>query len=240
MPQVEDWTHYYQQEAGERRFLPDLDPSEKQRTAFAQMMLPPGPLGRTLDVGAGDGWLASVLSRRDGTEVTILDLVAERAGRAVRRTAGPGVVARAESLPFADATFDTVVMVEVLEHVIDLAVVLAEARRIALGGRLLITVPFEQKIPWVICPSCLERFPVDGHLHSFSVQSLRAILEENGLSPSEIRVHKQECVRRWQQIPPLRWLGPQAAGVVKRKLEEWRILDAPPGRFIGALVDPVK
>lgn len=240
MPQVEDWTRYYRHEATTRRFVPEEDPAEEERAAFAGQLLPAGSLGRTLDVGAGDGWLAAMLNRRPATAVTVLDLVPQRAERAARRVGGAGAAARAEQLPFAEGAFDTVVMIEVLEHVSDVAAVLAEVRRVALGGRLLITVPHEQKIPWVTCPCCLKEFPVDGHLHSFSAQSLRAMLEECGLSPREVTVYRRDIDRRWQQIPPFRWLGQRAGRAIKHRLEKWRIVDAPPGRFIGAMVDPVQ
>jgi SAM-dependent methyltransferase len=55
----------------------------------------------------------------------------------------PDVFADGARLPFRDASFDTVVLLEVLEHVADAPAVLDEiARVLKPGGRLLLSVPF--------------------------------------------------------------------------------------------------
>lgn len=57
--------------------------------------------------------------------------------------ANPNVLGIAEALPFRDHSFDTVICSEVLEHVRDPRVVLAEIARVTKSnGRLLATVPF--------------------------------------------------------------------------------------------------
>jgi SAM-dependent methyltransferase len=62
-------------------------------------------------------------------------------------SANPHVIATAEALPFGGGTFDAVICSEVLEHVPDPRVVLAEASRVLQpGGRLLIAVPFLYQI----------------------------------------------------------------------------------------------
>lgn len=229
-----DWDRYYEVEAQTRRFVPEHDPAEAERTAFALSLLPRGQLGRILEVGSGDGYLASTMAPRG--VVTCVDLVRQRVHRSIDRAGGTGVVARAEELPFASGAFDIVTMVEVLEHLPDLPRALNEIRRVGLGGVLVLTVPFEQKIPRVLCPSCHVEFPVDGHLHSFSAQKLHALLTEHGLQPLRIAVHRPEPVRRWESIPPLRWLGPSARLLLKRALRRAGILDTPPGRYLGAVV----
>jgi len=101
-----------------------------------------GPLAgeRLLDVGCGDGLLASQLARR-GALVTGLDADAEMLAAAKRRMAAPYHLAagRAESLPFADASFDGVVAVTVLCFVRGAERALAETARVLKpGGRLVI------------------------------------------------------------------------------------------------------
>lgn len=59
-----------------------------------------------LEIGVGNGFVSAYL-RRAGLEVTTLDL---------DPALGPDVVAALPELPFADASFDTVLCYEVLEH----------------------------------------------------------------------------------------------------------------------------
>lgn len=86
-----------------------------------------------LDLGSAGGFMAEALDDR-GAAVTGIDPAtnaiaaarshAEQAGRSIRYDVGVG-----EGLPYEDARFDAVVCVDVLEHVQDLAQVLAEVTR---------------------------------------------------------------------------------------------------------------
>ncbi|MFZ4540766.1 MAG: class I SAM-dependent methyltransferase [Rickettsiales bacterium] len=98
-------------------------------------------VGPVLEVGCGRGYLSGILAA-DGHAVTGCD-VALADGLA---TKFPGVTfmqSPAETLPFADGAFDNVVSTHMLEHVRDLAAVLAELRRVA-KRRLVIVVPRER------------------------------------------------------------------------------------------------
>jgi 2-polyprenyl-3-methyl-5-hydroxy-6-metoxy-1,4-benzoquinol methylase len=100
--------------------------------------------GKTLlDVGCGDGALASELARR-GAIVTGLDPAPAMIAAARRRSETAGtqpryIEGRAEILPFEDATFDRVVAVALLCFVGDADEPVAEmARVLKPGGRLII------------------------------------------------------------------------------------------------------
>ncbi|MAE68939.1 MAG: hypothetical protein CME06_00560 [Gemmatimonadetes bacterium] len=229
-----DWNRYYDVEARTRRFLPELDPAEAERCAFAESLLPAGPLGRVLELGSGDGHLASRLARRPGTRVVCLDLVPDRAARSSRLSGAPALSAFASHLPFRSGSFDLITLVEVLEHLPDIATVLRGIRRIGRGGELIVTVPFEQKIPQVICPHCLGNFPIDGHLHSFSEATLRDLLSTHGLPPRRMAIHRPEPPRRWESLLPFRALGSRGRATLKSSLRRAGILDLPPGRYLGA------
>ena len=94
-----------------------------------------------LDIGSGTGLCAAIAQEIVGAtgRVVALDpsvgMLAQASKRGVRET----VVGRAESLPFADESFDFVSMSYMLRHVDDLAIAFAEARRVLRpGGRILI------------------------------------------------------------------------------------------------------
>ena len=97
---------------------------------------------RVLDLGCAGGFMAEALAEK-GAIVTGIDPAAQaieaarvhaaQAGHDIRYDVGVG-----ESLPYADASFDAVVCVDVLEHVADLNQVLREVERVLVpGGRFL-------------------------------------------------------------------------------------------------------
>lgn len=99
----------------------------------------PGPV--VLDVGAGSGTFTNRLSAR-GFDVTSTDVTDD--ALSVLRARVSGAVARADanSLPFASASFDALILAEVLEHLEDDEAALAEAARaLRPNGILAITVP---------------------------------------------------------------------------------------------------
>ena len=93
-----------------------------------------------LDLGCAGGFMAEALDAR-GAQVTGIDpaSAAIDAARAHARSGGLRIaydVGVGEALPYGDATFDAIVCVDVLEHVSDLAQVLAEVTRVLRPGGL--------------------------------------------------------------------------------------------------------
>jgi SAM-dependent methyltransferase len=103
---------------------------------------PAGPPKRVLEVGCGEGVVAERLYRRFG-EVVALDLPDAGLRADWLRYPGPRYLhANAHELPFADRQFDVVVAAEVLEHLPDPVLGLAEMARV--GRRhLVVSVPRE-------------------------------------------------------------------------------------------------
>ena len=82
--------------------------------------------GRILDVGCGDGLLASLLQQnKPNTSVTGIDVMARPA------THIPVELFDGRSIPFADASFDVVIFVDVLHHTDAPMILLREAARVA-------------------------------------------------------------------------------------------------------------
>jgi len=113
---------------------------------FTRLTHDPGPsgpgVGRALEVGCGEGVIADNLTRRFG-EVVALDLPDAGLRADWRAYRGPRFLhANAHELPFADDLFDVVVAAEVLEHLPDPELGLAEMARV--GRRhLVLSVPHE-------------------------------------------------------------------------------------------------
>lgn len=100
------------------------------------------PPSNPLEVGAGEGVISLALHQRFG-RATGLDLPDAGLRAEWRSRPGPAYVhGDALRLPFDDHTFDLLVCVEVLEHVLDPRAALAELARV--GSRhLLLSVPRE-------------------------------------------------------------------------------------------------
>jgi len=97
-----------------------------------------------LEVGCGDGSFTRNLSEHS-SHVTAVDISASQIERNVRAHPEISFVQHdvAQPLPFANAAFHVVWCSEVLEHLFDPGFALLEMQRVlALGGRLLVTVPY--------------------------------------------------------------------------------------------------
>src|SRR4051812_32469014 len=91
-----------------------------------------------LDVATGTGLVARAISERYSCDVVGLDRSADMLGAAAARNGHISLVrARAESLPFADASFDHLTFTYLLRYVDDPAATMRElARVIKPGGRI--------------------------------------------------------------------------------------------------------
>lgn len=122
-----------------------------RRIALTQILLPliSGP--RVLDVGCGMGFMSEALVRA-GRDVVPLDIELSLVQRTTRRIDsyvphGNGTLYAGYAVPFADASFDTLVCLDVIEHVEDDARLVQEFQRVLRpGGQLVLTVPALQML----------------------------------------------------------------------------------------------
>src|SRR5579859_853155 len=164
---------------------------------------------RHLDFGGGDGDFAALLAEQ-GFPAAVFEPSAERAARVTERLAGRpgflGTVGHADVEPF-----DTIFLVEVIEHVLeaDLAAVLARLDRLlAPGGQIIVSTPNAEDLE--------ENFafePAEGvlfhrwqHQRSFTRETLSALLAAHGFAPRV--VHEIELTDRI--------FGARGAGLAQR------------------------
>lgn len=106
-----------------------------------------GPVGRALDLGCGAGDVSLLLAGRCRTVVgaDVADANVELTRRNLLESGATGthvLHSEAERLPFADGSFDLVVLADVIEHVPDAGRALSEVRRVlGDGGRLVCVTP---------------------------------------------------------------------------------------------------
>lgn len=152
-------------------------------------------VGRVLDIGAGDGQVASF---RPDADVISIDLTLA----SCRRLVGggrPAVRADASALPFRDQSFDTVVMLEVLEHVPDPLETLVQIRHaLKPGGTLILSTPNDElslverifyllwKRVWPTRRNLHRWDPF--HLRRFAVPELTALVDRAGLTLQSTRL----------------------------------------------------
>jgi SAM-dependent methyltransferase len=156
----------------------------------ARPVLPWHGQGRLLDFGCGSGTFIHRM-RRLGWQVTGVDASAS----AVQRVRSElGLHALAGSLPHAGLrhdSFDVITMWQSLEHVHQPLTVLREARRLlAPGGKLIVSVPNIDSLPFRWFGQAWYGLDLPRHLTHFTPPTLRLMLEHAGF-----RINSLQLVR---------------------------------------------
>ena len=151
---------------------------------------------RVLDLGCAGGFMAEALAER-GAVVTGVD-PAEEAIAAARSHAEQSAhdiaydIGVGEELPYADAAFDAVVCVDVLEHVQDLSKVVREVARVLKpGGQFLFDTinrnPLARLATITFAEDILRLLPRGTHDPAMFIKpaELRRTMEDAGLVPGQ-------------------------------------------------------
>ena len=147
--------------------------------------------GTVLDVGCGDGLLLTLLKQK-GIIAEGVDISPEGVAKCV----AAGFVAKVHSvdgpLPYQDRSFDTVVLLDVLEHVYDPAVVLREVARVA-RMQVIVSVPNFSSLPARLQTLHGEvpenNRPHKGHVYWFNDAVLRGVVHDAGLAIETLRMN---------------------------------------------------
>jgi methionine biosynthesis protein MetW len=179
------------------------------RVDLTSRVVEPGK--RLLDLGCGDGVLGSLLKDRFN-EVAGVDISDQALSRAKQRGLTTyRVNVDEEPLPFPDSTFDAITCLDLIEHVFEPRVLVAEiARVLAPDGSLYIAFPnmrYALRIKEIIA----GRFPktsgdIDysydgGHLHYYTPADVRSLLKERGLATvSQWGIVSEGIRKNWKYL----------------------------------------
>ena len=174
------------------------DMAYKRRVKLFLRWLDPAPQERVLDGGCGGGFMLNFLRAVSDCTLVGAELKYQRlhiareqlAGRAIRLLNGD-----LYALPFADGSFDKVILAEVLEHLADDRAGLAEAARVTRpGGTIVISVPNDNYPFWwdpinktleTLLGAHIARGPLAGiwadHVRLYALDDLLALVEGEGL-----------------------------------------------------------
>ncbi len=176
-----------------------------------------GNLGRIADIGCGPGVFTRYLCER-ASHVFAADIDEATLGRVKARHSGNNnlhcVVTAAHCLPFKDGGLDTVLLLEVLEHLADDAAGIREVHRVlAPGGKLVLSVP--------VPPGEVNETDPWGHKREgYQLEQLQMLLVNNGFEVqdhhfaqfkfSRVAETLVQRWRRWFSLPApifLTWVG---------------------------------
>jgi len=212
---------------------------------FRQIPLQAGM--RVLDAGCGSGRHLCESFRTPGVDVAGVDLKWDDLSKArgflslmAGDREGRWLVAQADvtKLPFSDGGFDVVICSEVLEHIKDNQIAVAELVRVLKpGGDLVVTVPrfLPERICWAISRAYHQEH--GGHIRIYKKGELMSLLEAAGARCWRIRYRHGLHAPYW-------WLRclvghkNETFPLVKayRKFLEWEIIRHPP---LTALMDRI-
>jgi 2-polyprenyl-6-hydroxyphenyl methylase/3-demethylubiquinone-9 3-methyltransferase len=189
---------------------------------------------RVLDLGCGGGLTTACLAQR-GATVVGLDLSCASlhvASRHIRGYGHPEAVftcGRAESLPFADASFDVVWCTDVLEHLSNLPAAIAQVARVLKPGGLFLYDTINRT--WLARPLVIWFWEYLAGLaprgtHDWRLfippQELFRLLTQHGMLPGTIRGMLPVWSSPWQgwRFRLVRYTGILYLGYAVKRAEE--------------------
>jgi len=175
------------------------------RRAMVGQLVQAGSTGTILDVAAGTAGVSLQIADRTGARVIGADLTPQMIATGARNVAAAGaservtlVNARAEQLPFADASVDALTFTYLLRYVADPQATLAELARVVRPGGTVASLEFN------VPSSAFWRFWWHGYT--------RLVLPLGGLLSGG---------RQWYAVG--RFLGPSISGHYRRYPIDWTV-----------------
>jgi ubiquinone/menaquinone biosynthesis C-methylase UbiE len=157
-----------------------------------------------LDVGCGPGLLLGHAVAR-GLHATGVDLSPAAVAMAHEQLPQADVrIGNAESLPFADATFDCVTAIAALERVLDRGRALREMARVGKpAARYCLMVRNADTAWWRLWHQALRQREVDGHQDARPLRAWRELFAQHGFRVLDV-LPDQWPRQRWRRLLGLR------------------------------------
>lgn len=200
------------------------------------------PAGRVLDAGCGEGYGAALLAQRAGADVVALDYDPPSLAHVRARYPGTRPVrANLVALPFADASFDAVVSLQVVEHLWDQDRFVAECVRVLRpGGTLVLSTPNRL----TFSPPGAPANPF--HARELAPDELRALVAPRVTSSRMSGLHHGPRLRAWEErqgpltrmltaTPPESWEPAVHALVASVRADDFVLRDARPSEIASSL-----
>lgn len=144
--------------------------------------------GTVLDLGCGDGLLLSLLKEK-GITGSGLDISEKGVTKAREKGLSVDLFDFSNKLPFPDNTFDTVIMLDLLEHLYDPEFLLREATRVS-RANVIVGVPNFSSLPARLqtlggkIPE--NNHPKKGHIYWFNYNVLTSLFTKSNLEVVKI------------------------------------------------------
>ena len=173
------WGYDLHPDSAAGRFIVPLLPHARRLDESVRRLRFPGPGGRVLDVGCGNGGFL-VFMRELGWSVEGIDPDREAVARACEAGANARV-GTADQLGAEDAAYDAITLHHVIEHIHDPATALARVRaRLKPGGTLWIAAPNANSPGHEMFGTNWVALDAPRHLVLFSEAGLRGLLGSCG------------------------------------------------------------
>lgn len=184
--------------------------------------------GLILDLGCGDGITAGAWIAAHGYRHLGVDISRAALDRSSQRGLRVAQIGSADTLPFDDSTFDAVVCIDVLEHLFEPHLAVAEAHRVLrLGGVMVATTPniayWRSRVKLGLGlfdplgdPLTSKAAPWrDPHIRFFTARSLQAMFLGAGFDEVEVAGQQGSVLAN---VPRLRdwWSAPSGGRLYKR------------------------
>jgi ubiquinone/menaquinone biosynthesis C-methylase UbiE len=208
---------YYLTDNKNYNYFESLSPSqfeeEKRRIQLILKLAHLNGNKSLIDIGTGPGWLPREARKytKNVLAVDVSDYQINLSEKYIGKSNFKFREGSIYNIPARKNSFDIAVTSEVIEHLEKPEKGIVEVYRILKSnGKLIITVPYREKIHYTICMHCLKQTSVNGHLHIFDRKNISAILRNSGFTIETIKLFESKItsvlgLNQYLKILPISW-----------------------------------